>query len=275
MSDHMTTALADTIIAKAKELGADLAGIASVKELQQSPSHLISDKMPDFDNVAAKHVEGREKGQVDWPEGGRSVILVCLSHPEDKPELDWWILGGKSKAGNTPGNRKLMSITKELRVWLESQGVNCFPVPYHIELGGIYMKDAAVLSGLGCIGKNNLLVTPEFGPRQRLRALIIDRELSSTGPVEFDPCSGCDAPCRTACPVGAFDRQLYHPEEYGFSELPGRTGVYSRPVCSAVMDEASENYEPIEIEGQEEPGKMARFCRKCEFSCPVGQPKQP
>lgn len=178
--------------------------------------------------------------------------------------------GGKSKSGNTPGNRILMSIMKMLMEWLENEGIKCFPMPYHIELGGIYMKDTAVLAGLGCIGKNNMLITPEFGPRQRLRAMIIDSEISSTGPIEFDPCDSCDMPCRKACPVKAFDEQLYTSQEYGLEELPGRTGVYSRPLCSAIMDAACDNCEPIEIEGQDEPGKRSIFCRECEFACPVG-----
>jgi len=50
------------------------------------------------------------------------------------------------------------------------------------------LKDAAVLAGLGCIGKNNLLLTPEYGSRVRLRAFTIDLVLPSTGPLPFDPC---------------------------------------------------------------------------------------
>ena len=77
---------------------------------------------------------------------------------------------------------------------------------YHVEKGGIFLKDAAVIAGLGCIGKNNILVTPDYGPRIRLRAMLPDEEISPTGSNDFDPCSGCDAPCRQACPQNAFDR---------------------------------------------------------------------
>lgn len=272
MSKQTQLTLANEIIAKAKEFGADLAGFAGVEELKKSPSHVISEKMPDFDNVAAKVVEGRVRGQVDWPDGAKSALAISVAHPPDKPEMDWWILGGKSAAGNTPGNLILMSVAAKLAAWIEKEkNVTCFRLPYHIEHGGIYMKDTAALAGLGCVGKNNLLVTPQFGPRHRMRILLLDIDVPSTGPLDFDPCSDCDMPCRRVCPVNAFAEKIYAKEEYGVEFLPGRTGVYSRLVCSGKMDEASANYEPVKIEGQEEPGKRAKFCRACEFACPVGQ----
>jgi epoxyqueuosine reductase len=39
--------------------------------------------------VAAKQVEGRKSGVVDWPEAGKTVIIIALNHPSEKPELDW------------------------------------------------------------------------------------------------------------------------------------------------------------------------------------------
>ena len=271
MSEKNAAALTALVVAKAREFGADLAGIARVEDLKQSPSHLISERMPAFANVGAKVVEGRRPGQVDWPEGAKSAVVIAIEHPEDKPELDWWILGTKSAAGNTPGNKLLIAAANKLADWLEQElSMTCFRLPYHVELGAIYMKDAAVLAGLGCVGKNNLLVTPEYGPRQRLRVLLVDAELPPTGPSDFDPCRDCDMPCRAACPMRAFKETLYRAEEYGFDQLPGRTGVYSRPRCSRIMDQACEHYEPVQIEGQEEQGKLAKFCRECEFACPVG-----
>ena len=162
MSERTAEQLAGMILTKAKEFGADLAGIARVEDLKNSPSHLISERMPEFANVGAKEIEGRRPGQVDWPAGAKSAIVIAIEHPEDKPELDWWILGTKSAAGNTPGNKMLIAAANKLADWLEQElGMTCFRLPYHIELGGIYMKDTAVLAGLGCIGKNNILVTPE------------------------------------------------------------------------------------------------------------------
>ncbi len=91
--------------------------------------------------------------------------------------MDWW-----SGRFDPPGNRILADIARRLCDWIPAAfGVRTFHLPYHIERGGTYLKDAAVVAGLGCIGRNNLLVTRQYGPRVRLRALTLDADLSSTG----------------------------------------------------------------------------------------------
>jgi len=62
-------------------------------------------------------------------------------------------------------------------------------------------KRAAVLAGLGWIGKNCLLVTPEFGPRVRIATIFIGRELPTGTPVTESLCGECTA-CVSACPGG-------------------------------------------------------------------------
>jgi epoxyqueuosine reductase len=75
--------------------------------------------------------------------------------------------------------------------------------------GGIFLKDAAVLVGLGCIGRNNLLLTPELGSKVRLLAMLLEAELAPTGPIDFYPCEGCEEFCRKACPQNAFGETVF------------------------------------------------------------------
>lgn len=258
----------DQIVAKATEFGACLAGIASVESLKKSPSHLIYGKIGDYETVANK--EGQIKpGEVTWPEGAKSAIIIAVGHPEEKPELDWWKSGHN---GGTPGNRMLISISAQLSMWLEEEkGIKTIPLPYHIEHGGILLKDTAVMAGLGCIGKNNMLVTPEFGPRVRLRAMLTDEVLPDTAPIDFDPCEDCDMPCREACPQKVFRSKIYSEKEFGLDQLPARTGAYSRHLCNKQMQLDMDNCEEITVEAQDEPGKLVRYCRACEWACPVGK----
>jgi epoxyqueuosine reductase len=108
---------------------------------------------------------------------------------------------------------------------------------------------------LGVIGKNNLLITPEFGPRVRLRALFLDVALEPTGPADFDPCAGCDMPCRRACPQKAF-----------------RGGSYSRDLCDMQMGEDETNEVIIENWGNDDsPSTVRKYCRACELACPVAR----
>lgn len=269
MTEKNINELVRLINDKAKEFGADLAGVASVEDLKRSPSHEISEKMPEFDGVGTEDAQGRKRGVVKWPEGARSAIVIAAAHPPEKAEMDWWVTG--ASAGNTAGNRQLMKTVAELATWLEKeQGIQCFKLPYHIEHGGVYMKDAAVIAGLGCLGKNNILITPQYGPRLRLRVMLTDADLPSAGAVDFDPCEDCPMPCRIACPQDAFAEQIYSVEEYGKKELPGRSGVYNRLSCNQQMVINESDFEEVKTDNQQNPRKQIKYCRECELACPVG-----
>jgi epoxyqueuosine reductase len=62
-------------------------------------------------------------------------------------------------------------------------------------------KQIGRLAGLGHIGRNNLLVTPDFGSRIRLVTVLTDMPLAADSPLDAD-CGACRA-CLPACPVGA------------------------------------------------------------------------
>lgn len=64
-------------------------------------------------------------------------------------------------------------------------------------------KDAAVRSGLGWIGKNGVLITPQYGPHVYLTALVTDALLPVKEAITKSFCpQGCTA-CIDACPCGA------------------------------------------------------------------------
>lgn len=269
MNDKKAGRVSRSILAQARAFGADLAGIANVDDLKPSPSHQISEKIPEFAGVGTTFVAGRRRGIVHWPEGAASAIVIAMAHPPEKPELDWWITGAST--GNTAGNALLMSVVDNLADWLEQDlRIQSFKLPYHIEHGAVYMKDAAVTAGLGCVGKNNLLITPRYGPRQRLRVMLIEPDLPSTGPIDFDPCQACPAPCRKACPEHAFSKTVFTRADYGIDELPGRSGVYSRIQCNRQMEINIADGEAIAIQGQAAMGRRVKYCRECELACPVG-----
>ncbi len=280
-----------TLVEKAKSLGASVAGVADVEALRVSPSHRIYPKIGMDPEVHWQDApEEALHHEVEWPADAVSAVVIGVAHPADQPELDWY--DGKG----TPGNRILIRIVKELSEWLEeTHSVKSHRPPYFIESTGIFLKDAAVGAGLGRIGKNNLVITPEYGPRIRWRALLLDRAAKATGPIHFDPCDGCEQPCRRACPVKAFDRTVYSSAELGQSALPGLNGTYDRVTCNTKMsrdvDEAARAmtasdeegaalastmnaFEEVEMalpKGDDGPQYGVKYCRRCELSCPVGR----
>ncbi len=270
--------LASEIIKMARKFGADLAGFIDVESLQCSPSHKMHAKLPHYtlnsDNAAADSgnpaasQEHQSPGvKVNFPKKAQTILIIGICHPEDEPALDYW---RNPFPGGTEGNLRLIRINNQIIQWLENnEGIIGLQIPYAITKGGIYLKDAVVLAGLGVIGKNNLLITPQFGPRVRLRAMALPVNLPATGPLDFDPCAFCDAPCRSICHQGAFDEKVYSSMDYGQTELPAREGVYSRKTCKLEMDKNRDKAELIPIDGGENM-RVAAHCRACEFQCTVG-----
>lgn len=224
------------IVDKALALGASLAGIVQLDGAVRARIEL-----PDAVDPA------RTFG---W------LLVLALAHGEDRPELDWW--GGP---GGTEGNRRLHEITNELKCTLaEEHGIHSHVLPYHPWKDGILLKNAAVLARLGVIGANNLLITPQYGPRVRLRAMLVE----GTQEARFlcnlqlpknrvcSPCDGCHRPCWQACPQDAF-----------------ASGAYDRSRCARQMeqDEARAPTHP----GQESGVSFIKYCRACELACPVGR----
>jgi epoxyqueuosine reductase len=217
---------------RAIQLGASLSGVTSIDKLRDAPSHEVCRTVP-------------------LPSGATSVLVLALSHKESEPELDWWgVKGGSS------GNRKLQEISEELRQWVKTEyGLLATPLPYDPEKGGIFLKDAAALAGVGVLGANNLLITPQYGARVRLRAISFGEELEPTGPKDFSPCDSCHRPCIEVCPQNALE-----------------TGLYSRDRCEVQMNEDVSNR--VILEQWEEDGTQSvriKYCRACELACPVGQ----
>jgi epoxyqueuosine reductase len=225
--------MAARIIAQAKTLGASLAGIISIAALERAPSY---DKC----------------GLVPRLPGAGSLLVLALAHRHSRPELDWW----DDRKGGTPGNRRMEETAANLAGWLGQElALKAHILPYHVEQGGVFLKDAAVLAGLGIIGRNNLLVTPDYGPRIRLRAMLVEVEVEPPERPDFDPCARCCVPCTRACPREAFAQGSYH-----------------RPSCAEQMKQDQAN--KIRVPGVEEAaGQLlcVPYCRACELACPVAR----
>jgi epoxyqueuosine reductase QueG len=112
-------------------------------------------------------------------------------------------------------NARLAAVADAIAMEISASGIQSLAVPptntdaqldqaVSAELRApISHKMAATRSGLGWIGKTDLLVTPQAGPRVRLATVLIGATLEVSGPpYEESACGSCRR-CVDACPARA------------------------------------------------------------------------
>ena len=132
--------------------------------------------------------------------------------------------------------------------------------------GDISQKHAAVAAGLGRFGLQSLVLTPEFGPRQRWGTVITDVPLKLDSPLEENPCQPekCGQVCLQSCPAKVFSPR----ETQGITDphfLPGGLWHYwniDRFACSSYRADRKKELGWITEGGH--------ACAVCLRVCPVG-----
>ncbi len=90
---------------------------------------------------------------------------------------------------------------------IQKMGYQALPIPasqvvdWENQRGHISHKEIAWKAGLGWLGRNNLLVTPDYGSQVRLVTILTDLPLKTDSPLHQD-CGDCFA-CLSVCPAGA------------------------------------------------------------------------
>jgi epoxyqueuosine reductase QueG len=119
-------------------------------------------------------------------------------------------------------NRELAEAVSRIEQVLTDNGIPAFavkPTVYDLELDDNYLrtlrtgvshKMAATRAGLGWIGKTDLLITPEYGPRVRLGTVLFgyDGEIAAHT-IDESRCGDCNI-CVEKCPAGAATGALWN-----------------------------------------------------------------
>ena len=104
--------------------------------------------------------------------------------------------------------------------------------------GDLSHKHAAQAAGLGILGKNSLLIAPEFGNRIHLVSVVTNLALESDQIIQEELCPPECNFCIDACPVGAIKQDLRVIQSvcrpYMFDTLPGGTTIESCRECRKV-----------------------------------------
>ncbi|NPE30477.1 epoxyqueuosine reductase [Methanococcoides sp. SA1] len=146
--------------------------------------------------------------------------------------------------------------------WLNEKGYK--GVPSH----AVHEKVAAYLAGLGFIGHNTQVITPEYGPRVRWVTVLTDAELEPDGPFERDLCAEqplCQEQslCVKSCPYQAI---IPGPSQ---GVDPGKKVIYDKCVVSHEFDKDVSPQNEKHIRRITERGFME--CTICNLACPYGK----
>ncbi|MDH3265092.1 MAG: hypothetical protein OEM24_13980 [Paracoccaceae bacterium] len=261
--------------AKAAELGADLAGIADGAVMGAHP--------PDPDRP-------RRPSDITEHDGDR-VIVLAKRFAAGATRLDAWNDRNKQFTDELTVN-KIEEIALDLVYWLDDLGYPALAIPpvfldpsrYDGSLQEppaelLSARHAAVEAGLGTLGLNLQLLTPEYGPRVVLALVLTSAPIEPDRKREEALCLGPECGrCLSTCPadaVGHWGRDWAACNKYrepnGFHRLAG--------LLTDIVRE-SEPEEQVKLIHSPAGSEMfdamlhrvgiVSGCRRCQDVCPVG-----
>ena len=250
--------------AKARELGADLVGIA------------------DGAAIDASHITALDAGR---------VIVLAKRLNEGVARIPRW--NDRHKYYNDElALTHLEETSLELVYWLEDCGYPAVIVPpMHVDPARysdkpkehidtlLSLPHAAVAAGLGTLGLNLQLLTPQYGPRVILTAVLCSVEVECDRPIEQALCLGpsCGR-CLKTCPGDAVlhwgrDWQACdrHRSPHGFSQLTDHLEKIIRETDATARKQLLRSEDSFNLWQSILRGAgVVTGCRRCADVCPVG-----
>jgi len=241
------------IISAAKKISIDLIGFAPKSRFEGvDPQHNPFSIFPEAKTVIMV---------------GKRICRGALRGVEEGTNFGDYALFGK----NWLEDEFLSLACYDLVNMIEDNGWEACPIfPNPPELGpqGVSVADgrpapnvypdfdyAAVAAGLGEIGLSGLLLTPEFGSRQRFHMIITDAELEGTPLFSGKVCDGCGK-CADACPLGAID--LCHTNEIEICGKKMNVGSINYDICRTCKNGACKN----RLAENAKPDRHAALCNR-------------
>jgi epoxyqueuosine reductase len=240
----------DAIKKAARESGFPLVGIARSMPLERGPleAWLSRGMSASMEWMKTQLAERLDPGQL-LPGAASVIALGCCfltgAHARSSP-IALYAQGRDYHA--TLGDRlrtlrrRLSALDPTVRTYAS------------VDTRPVMEKTWAERAGLGWIGKNSLLVTPEHGSHVLLAVMLVDREADRYDSPEPDRCGDCLA-CVSACPTGAITSPR----------------VVDARRCLAAQTVESSGPFPDELKPWA--GGRAFGCDECQRFCPWNKPE--
>ncbi len=166
-------------------------------------------------------------------------------------------------------------VLRDIVMLLEEHGYTSLPVhnPFHPHSGRpvrddqpdgpdgmVSLRIIGCAAGLGELGLSKLLLTPQFGPRQRVFAVFTDAELDPSPLFRGRICDACGA-CGRECEAGAIGGE--RTETFTIEGRVFGHASFDPKACSRVHRGEDPRFSPF-WNGSEKPGEVPSFNRFCE-----------
>ncbi|MFQ5710273.1 MAG: reductive dehalogenase [Candidatus Geothermarchaeales archaeon] len=166
-------------------------------------------------------------GRGDLPEFPKAYERVVALAVEMDYEMIRTSPGVRAAAATRLGYSKMSFVAASLARYIRGLGYRAIPSGNETALS----IPLAIQAGLGELGRNGLLITPEYGPRVRLCKVFTDLPLEPDRPISFgvgEACEGCNR-CVEGCPAQAISGGEPTFEGPSISNNPGVLKWYVHP----------------------------------------------
>lgn len=190
----------------AYEVGFDLCGVVQCRKLEQDKAFFegwIANGYASSLDYLKRNIDCRADANM-LVEGAKSVVVCAISYKNSVS--DGYPKGHSAKVASyacaadyhTIIKQMLLEMCQRLKEDNPNLSARCF-----VDSAPIFEKAYAVEAGLGWIGRQSLLVTPEFGSFVLLGEIVMTEECDEYDtPLQSVGCGECRR-CVEACPNGA------------------------------------------------------------------------
>ena len=202
-----TMLTSEAIKTRASELGFDLCGVAPAagfRELRVLREWLDRGYAGEM-GYMARTADRRADVRAVMP-SARSVVVLGTLYNTDRPystEVDDPGEALISRYAWGDDYHDVLEVrTESLRNWMTDRHPGSLETRVYVDTGPVQERVYAQQAGLGWVGKNTCLISPELGSWLFLSEILCSLPLDSDPP-GLDQCGTCTL-CLDACPTGAF-----------------------------------------------------------------------